>query len=1081
MEYEILKKRNLLSLVVLVVFFINLSALTEEGSKNISRGKSCKTLSSIESEGWSVSKLTDGEKNSKGWSSQAFSVYPEHTLYPEYLVVDLGALYDIDKISLFPRGDGKMAGRGFPEDFSIQVSGEGEPWKVIIQKNAYPKPLTGKAHTFNLINIKGRYVKIEATRLSLADTNRYYFQLSEIEVFGKEIENIPLELNVTSVKTEDNTITNLRCENEVNPIGIDVLEPHLSWWIESPERSIAQTAYQILVASSEVMLKNGNADMWNSGLVASDNSTAVLYKGKPLLSGKKYYWTVKVNCANGKAFGWSNPATFTTGKMNQTDWEGKWIGAYSDTKHRAIHLRKEIALSKSVKRAMVYFSGLGFSELTIQGQKVGNYLVTPGFTSYNKRTQYMVYDVTEDLSSPGRKVLGITLVDGWYGQGYGHGFEKNIYVDKPKLLLNLHIDYQDGTDTIYVSDESWKYSFGDIVYSGITREDIDLRKSMPGWDKSGYNDNNWDPVKEVNGPTGVLIRQKEPPCQIIEEIYPVSMFFDAAKNTCTYDFGREVAGVVCFRAKGEKGTEITITTIPSYKELSNNSQFILAGNDDYEVYKPRFFNIAIKQVVIKGVTYAPRLEDITVSTISSGWARAGKFSCSDGFVNTMEDIGRRTSAYYTTFLPNDPTREWKAWTQDCVTMFASNAYLFDAQNIYRRWLLDMMNDQREDGNVPNVCPGAYFDDYNSPWWGGCVVWLSWNLYQYYGDQSFLKESYSAMKRYVDFLSSLSREGLQDWGLSDWCPIEETPRPLINTPAYYLYATIVSKTAEMMGETVDAGKYSVLADRIKKVYNERFLDAETGIYGQLGWNVTPGYPLSVLNGEVPHKLWWSGNRVCTQAGQTLPLALGLVPEKLIPLVEKALLSEIEAHSNHVSTGFCSTPYLLQVLQDFAPEIGWIMTTSRDYPSWYSNTLGSDNTLMKEMWHGGQAFMPSLAGNIVEWIYQSLGGIRPGSPGFKNIIIKPNMVGDLHWVNSSYNSVYGEIVSNWQKRGNHRVMNIKIPCNTTATVYIPAESKESVKESNHSLVQDQNVSFLRMEEGNAVFHVGSGNYQFMSTLR
>ena len=1079
------QKSNSKLFVALVVIFSCMSALRAETGKNISDGKPCKAFSSLESNGWSVNKLTDGEKGGKGWSSKAFALYPDHSLYPEYIVVDLGTSCDIDKISLFPRGDGEMAGKGFPENFSIQVCLQGEPWKVIEQKKGYPILTNGNAQTFILKNTKGRYVKIEATRLRLVDTSRYYFQLSEIEVFGKEVKNTPLEVAVNSEKKAVNSINNLRCENEENPIGMDVQHPRLSWWIASSERDITQSAYQILVASSEELLKKGEGDVWNSGKVESDNSIAVQYDGKPLQSGKQYWWKVKVITNNGKDFGWSKQASFATGKLNQSDWQGKWIGANADTKHGAVYMRKEIEIKKPVKCAMVYFCGLGFSELSIDGQKVGSSIVTPGFTSYNKRTQYMAYDVSKELSKQGRKALAITLVDGWYGQGYGHNFEKNIYVDKPKLLFNLHIEYKDGTESTILSNESWKWSLGEITYSHIIREDIDLRKSHPGWDKAGYNDNDWELVKVVKGTEGILVRQKEPPCKIIEEIHPVSMTYDVAKNTYHFEFGREVAGTVHFRTKGKTGTTITITPISSAPatvpigSVSNSScKFVLAGSGDDEIYEPRFYNIAINKVEIAGVTQAPKLADVTVCIISSGWNKAGSFTCSDGLINSLEDIVRRTSAYYTTFLPNEPTREWKAWTQDIVTMFVPNTYLFDAQRMYERWQLDMINDQKEDGNVPNVCPGAYFDDYNSPWWGGCIVWLPWNLYQYYGDESFLKESYPAMKRYVDFLSSMSKEGLQDWGLSDWCPIEETPRRIINTPAYYYYATIVSKTAEMMGNTEDVKKYSELAQRIKIAFNENFLDNATGIYSESGWKVTPGYPLSVLNGVVPHKIWWSGNTVCTQAGQILPLSLGLVPEKMIPLVEKALLSEIEAHGNHLSTGFCSTTYLLKFLVDFAPEIGWEMTTIQDYPSWYSNTIGSDNYLMKEMWHGGQVFMPSLAGNIGGWIYQSLGGIRPDSPGFKKIIIKPNMVGDLHWINSSYNSIYGTIVSNWKKRGNQVIMNISIPCNTTATVYVPSKSRFKITESGKPTDQVKEVKFLRMESNAAVYTVVSGSYSFQS---
>ena len=302
--------------------------------------------------------------------------------------------------------------------------------------------------------------------------------------------------------------------------------------------------------------------------------------------------------------------------------------------------------------------------------------------------------------------------------------------------------------------------------------------------------------------------------------------------------------------------------------------------------------------------------------------------------------------------------------------------------------------------------------------------------------------------------------MQNWGLADWCPIEETPRPLINTPSYYLYVTIVSKAALLLGKEVESELYANLALKIKTTFNDTYLDKQTGIYGDPDWQVTSGYPSSALNGMVPHKIWWTGDRVPTQAGQALALATGLVPENERASAEKALIKEVEAHGNHLSTGFCSTPYLLKVLADVAPQLGWEMTTKQDYPSWYSNTIGSDNYLMKEMWHGGQVLMPSLAGNIAGWIYESIAGIRPEAPGFKKIVIKPNFAGNLHWVNASYNSVYGTLVCNWKKRENQVVMNVTIPVNTTAIVYVPTANKESIKENNQTLTQSKNVSIIRM---------------------
>lgn len=1083
METNRLMKNGLL--ISVLIMFCMIFSSCDAPRMNIAKGRVCKTLSSTESKGWSVDGLTDGEKGGKGWSSKAYSQHANRSLYPEYIVVDLGASYAIEKVSLFPRGDGEMAGKGFPEDFSIQVSLEGEPWREIVKRNAYPVPSDGEAQTFRMKKSEGRYVKIEASRFHVADSGRYYFQLSELEVFGKKLADVSITASANQVEKVVKSVGGLRCEHEEGPVGIDVAHPRLSWLIESGERGVMQEAYEILVATDEALLEDGVGDVWSSGRTESEQSTWVEYQGKPLQSGKPYWWKVKVYDNMGKEYAWSQPASFTTGKMTQADWKGIWIGANGDTEHGSVYLRREIEVSKEVKRAMVYFCGLGFSELRIDGQQIGDYVMGPGFTSYNKRTQYLAFDVTKQLSVQGQKALGVTLVDGWYGlktDPWVHKYEKNVYVDKPKLLLDLHIEYSDGTEVVITSDENWTWSRGTVSYSGIDQENIDLRRAKPGWDRSGFDDKEWDPVKTVTGPEGVLVHQREPLCRIIEEIHPEKMSYDQETDTYKFSFISEVAGVVRFRTRGEKGQVITVSTIPSDLAYPHDNRFILNGGNDFEVYDPRFYNIAIKQVAIKGTTHVPKLEDVTVRTISSMGEAAGSFSCSDDYVNYLEDMVRQTMTYYTTFLPNDPSREWKAWTEDILNMFRSNTYLFkDAQGMYERWQHDLIADQRADGNAPNISPGAGYDDYNSPWWGGMIVWLPWNLYQYYGDESILRASYPSMKRYVDFLTSVSEDGLQDWGLLDWLPIEETPRRIINTPAHFLYANVVSITAEMMGKPVDAEEYAELAESIKKAFNEKFLDPETGIYGQEGWEIIEGYPGGSENGIVPHEIWWTGDRVPTQAGQTLPLAVGLVPEEVVPLVEKALLSEIEAHANHLSTGFCSTHSMLKLLADLAPEIGWEMTTKREYPSWYGNTVGSDFYLLKEKWFGGQVFMPSCAGNIVGWIYPSLGGIRPGSPGYKEIIIKPNMVGDLHWVNSSYHSVHGEIVSNWQKQGKQVIMNITIPCNTTATVYIPTEDAVNITESGDPVGTVEGLKFLGMENNAALYEVGSGTYNFQSVVQ
>jgi alpha-L-rhamnosidase len=313
-------------------------------------------------------------------------------------------------------------------------------------------------------------------------------------------------------------------------------------------------------------------------------------------------------------------------------------------------------------------------------------------------------------------------------------------------------------------------------------------------------------------------------------------------------------------------------------------------------------------------------------------------------------------------------------------------------------------------------------------------------------------------------------------------IEETPVALINTPAHVQFADIVSRTATMLGKTEEAQQYAAIAARLRQMLNQKFLDPATGIYGQPGWKVVRGNWVLPKPLEELHSCWWIGDRPCTQAGQALALAMNIPPKQVRGHVEQALLKEIEAHHGRVSTGFVVTPYLLRILRDLAPEAGWKMTTTGEFPSWLSMTRGSGSDVMKETWAGGAALMPSLGGNIAAWNMESLAGIRPdpAGPGFKHIIIKPAMVGDLTWVKSHHDSPYGRIVSNWKREGDKVSMDVTIPPNTTATVYVPAKDAAGITESNKQAAEADGVKFLRMENGTAVYAVGSGIYRFRSSL-
>jgi alpha-L-rhamnosidase len=1062
-------------------------------------------------------------------------------------------------------------------------------------------------------------------------------------------------------------IRDLRCEYRNSPLGIDVAKPRFSWVIESGHRGESQTAYQVLVASSEELLKQDKGDLWDSGKLKSDQSIAVRYSGFPLMTETRYWWKVRIWDKAGQRAPWSEPSTFLTGKLKSGDWCGKWIGpalartapapitlgfaveakradetnwvqvdlgqpqrvdrivlhpmrhndpavggwidgygfpvrfsiavsddptfAVCDTvadftredyanpgnvpvtlaapgktaryvrltatklwrrgpglpfvytlgelqvfsgtnniaagapvdasasvegygwskkqltdglalcgtgsdsaadkpphQHGAIYLRKEFELTQPVVRAVLSFSGLGFSEVAVDGRKVGDYVIGPGFTDYEHRVPYLTFDVSDRFTTPGHKRLDVTLADGWYAlerDPWVHQLEKKPYVDLPKLLLDLRLIHADGTETVIRSDESWKWSTGEITKSWIAQEDIDLRQA-------GETARDWQPVIPVQGPRGKLVHQEEAFNRIVEEIKPVSMKYNPDNKSCVWDFGRTIDGWVRFTSTGPAGTRFKITPLAGVAgaagapdALRSTSLFTLAGSGGPEVYQPRFFYQGMRQVEVRDIQAPPAMTDLVGFQISSMQTPAGGFACSDATVTAILETVRRTVVSYTTFLPNDPMREWKAWTQDIQSMFGSAFYLFaESQVMYERWEHDLLDSQDAEGNIANVAPGPVFDPFNSPWWGGCGVWLPWEWRLAYGDDSLLRDSYPAMKRYVDFLErqAAASGGLQKWGLGDWLAIEETPVGIINTPAHYHYARIVSATAKMLGKDDESRAYAAMAERVRETYNNNFLDSATGIYGELGWTVKAGNGGAVGGLEPLHEIWWTGDRPCTEAGQVMPLALGLVPDAVRPAVEASLKREIVAHKNRLSTGFVSTPYLLDVLMDLDPEMCWRLTSAHEYPSWYSMTLGSGNDLMKETWAGSAAIMPSLGGNYARWCYRGLAGIRPDpvAPGFKKIIIKPTILGDLTWVKSHYDSPYGRIISNWTREGDKLLMDVTIPANTTASIFVPTKDAATMTESGKQADKAEGVKFLHTENGVAVYEVGSGIYQFHSIL-
>ena len=884
-----------------------------------------------------------------------------------------------------------------------------------------------------------------------------------ISIFTSLFSGLLLLAGTPSGKVSQDTYpTRLRCEYGVNSMGIDIPNPHLSWNIKTEQKNWLQSAYQIMVADDSLKLTLNEGDVWNTGKVKSSECLNITYAGNPLKSLQKYWWKVKVWDNRGTESGWSSPSHWTMAMIHPGDWKGKWITsdleltalqkelkALTDfgmepesemwslnseirkktgdiTSAPAVWLRKEFTAEKTVTRAVANVCGLGLNELYINGEKVSDELLNPASSDYQKRIFYQTYEVTR-LIKDGENTLGVLLGNGWFNLVIPHALRYYTadYINTPRLLFQLDIFYSDGSHKTIVSDNTWKFTTdGPIRFNNLlSGETYDANKEMPGWNTTGYNDTSWKLALTADAPEGKLEAQQLNPVRVIGTVKAINI--KATENGFSVDLEKEITGWCRIRVKGAKGDKITV----SYPGMGTHTlgryqtyEYILKGGAP-ETFDARFSYNGIKTVEISGLTYKPDLSDITGIIVNTDFAQTGKFSCSNEVFNEMYAILLHTMRNYVVHIPNDPVREKAGWTQDVETAFDVYAYSLDCESMYVKWQHDFLDIIHDNGYVPPVAPGRFDGPtINGPWWGGMIVYLPWKLYQYFGDKRILEESFGAMKKYTGYLQTIDSSYIIKWGLGDWLePGTEndgarpkmTPVPVTSTIGFYNYAVITSKTAAILGYQTDATYYSDLAAKIKDAFNRHFFNPETGVYAKQ-----------------------------SQASQLMPLYFNMVPPDKRPLVLGKLLEKIAASSDHIGTGFVSTPLILTGLSDLGQgELAYTMANQRTYPSWYDMVFNHGSMIFKEDWSGGMVQMPPLGGSLGYWFYYSLAGIRPdpAAPGFKNIIIKPDMVSDLSWVKGQYQSVYGTIKSEWKKENGRFILNVEIPANTTATIYMPGSLK------------------------------------------
>ncbi|WP_423127745.1 alpha-L-rhamnosidase [Gaoshiqia sp. Z1-71] len=870
-------------------------------------------------------------------------------------------------------------------------------------------------------------------------------------------------------ETNDNGLpTELKADYTVNPLGIDNPAPLLSWRLNDERMGARQTAFQVLVASSPGLLSDDQADLWNSGKQESPVSR-IPYQGLSLQSCKRYYWTVKVWDHEGNASSFSEPGTFETAYLDPSEWKGQWITNTDDTASQpAPYFRKEIRTRSGLVRATAYVAGLGYHELYVNDQKAGNSFLEPGYTRFDRRTLYLTYDITGMLTDGGNGI-GVILGNGWYNvqSKAVWYFEKAPWRKSPRLLMDIRLEYNDGSVEFISTDEDWKCSEGPLRFNSLYAGEIyDARLDLGNWSLAGYDDSGWSPVLLTESPGGVLSPQTAPSIKIVRSLKPVKVH-TLSPGSYVFDLGENFAGTARLKIKGETGTKVTMQFGEQANEDHSVAMEIIARHmriakdalpfqtDIYylkggeaEEYTPRFTYHGYRYVQLN-TEPAVDLSEIEIEGLflNTGFEKTGDFRCSNELFNKLYQA--TMNSYLSNFhsIPTDcPHREKNGWTGDAHIASELGLWNFNGMMPYRKWLQDLRDEQRPTGELPGIVPTSGWGYHwgNGPAWDSALPVIAQTLYEYYGDTTVLAENYDAVKRYVDYLVTRADHGIQHIGLGDWVSLTKTPVEVTSTGYYYYDALTLSKMAGILGKTADREKYAALAEEIKTAFNDRFLDPETNRY-----------------------------RVQTQTALSCALFQGLAPEQAVENTVNDLIASINEKNDHPDFGLLGSKYVLNVLREHGKhELAYKMINQKDFPSWgLWIELGA--TALWEDWDGREGSQNHIfLGDFSTWFFKALGGIQidPANPGFSHFRLNPVFPDEISFVETSHKCLHGTIVSNWKRAENKVEMNVVIPPNTTSELTVP----DGYQLKNRTDTKGRNIDFG--SESNVVKLV-SGQYNLV----
>lgn len=875
-------------------------------------------------------------------------------------------------------------------------------------------------------------------------------------------------------------ITDLKCEYLRQPLAVNVARPTLSWDLQSPYRCQEQSAYQIIVSSTRNLVEANHGDLWDSGKVESSRSEGIVFTGKKLLAFQCCYWVVRVWDQYGQVSLFSEPEWWEMGILDPAEWTAYWLKA---CEANGPLFRGDYEVQGPIKKARAYICGLGYYELYVNGQKVGDHVLDPAQTDFEKRALYVPYDITELLQN-GRNAVGVCLGNGWFNQSipFLTGPPNNICLQdmsygEPCFSLLLRVEYLDGLIETGFSDDTWKFWPGPIVKDNVyLGEHYDARREIPNWSSVEFDYSSWHSAEVIHSPTKFLQPQNMPPIRRISTRSPIKLN-SPASSVHVFDFGQNFAGWARIKVKGEPGGKVEIrfaeeVTPDGRIATDSTGTFHLKGfqedsytckGGDVETWEPRFTYHGFRYAEVKSCCNCS-LEEIEGVVVHSDVESSGQFVCSDPMLNRIHRAAVWSLVSNLHGVPTDcPHREKCGWLGD-VHIYAEMAiYNFNMHTFLSKYLEDIQTSSC-DGIPGQIAPGKRQFGYAPPDWGTAIVQIPWYLYLYYGDIESLRKHYDAMKAWTNYLTSMAKDFVIDQGFGDWCepgsvkPIH-TPVGLTSTGYFYLDAIIMFKTASILGHDQEASAWKELSSRIKESFNGHFLDKHHNTYG-------------------------------SQTGDSFALYLGLVPKEREGAVTLNLAKDVLENDFHHTGGITGLRHLHWTLCHFGyADVALKLLHQTTYPS-LGHLFSLGATTFWETWGekdiddkiGARSHNHPMQAGLDAFFYQTVLGIYPSEeqPGFKHTLLRPGMFKGLKSARGYYQSLYGKIRSCWTKEGQFLNWKVELPANTSATAIIPCTNVRGVLEGERPLDQAEGIEVLRVGTTELECSLRSGKYNFRTII-